>query len=481
MKNRNMWFCVAVAVVSGWIWSVTTPWFQVPDEAVHIGYVHYFAETGKIPAPINTRVGAVEPSPELAALIRGVPFSYQAPPTWSRSASRAAQDAAGHEPKAQVEGEAGAAANNPPLYYVLEAIPYWLTPGGNLFNRVLAMRLFSSLFLGLTTAFTFLFVRELLPGTPWAWPVGALAVALQPIAGSVSGGVNPDALLWAACAGAFLASARILRHGLTLRRGIGLGVAIAAAVLTKGASLAMLPGAGLVVAIGAWRLIGGSTVRRGALALAAGGAAVALPLLGWIAVTQALHSGVSGGGGGAGPAATGGVRVGGTDLKKELGYVWQLYLPRLPFMNDQFAGYTPLWVIWFQGFVGRFGYFFYTVPEWVSRIGAGVAVGVLALASRALWRWSERIRLSEIGTYLLMVASVLVVVGIAGFQFRSRENLPFEQTRYLFLLLPLYAALVAVAVKAAGRYGRALAIVLVGLFAAHQLFAVLFNVGVYYG
>jgi 4-amino-4-deoxy-L-arabinose transferase-like glycosyltransferase len=477
--RRSMWICVAVAVASGWIWSVTTPWFQVPDEVVHIGYVHYFAETGKIPSPVNTSVGAIDPSPELGAAIAGVPFSYQGPPNWSKQASDQAQAAAAHAPSRPREIEAGAAANNPPLYYVLEAIPYRIFHFANLFDRILAMRLFSSLFLGFTTAFSFLFVRELLPGSPWTWTVGALAVALQPLAGAISGGVNPDALLWAACGGAFLAVARILRHGLTVRRGLGLAAALAVAILTKGASLALLPGAGLAVAIGAWRLAG-TKQRRTLLALAGGAAAVGLPLAAWVAVTHALHSG-AGGGGTAGTAVTGGVTVGGTDLRQEVAYVWQLYMPRLPFMNDQFIGYSPLWVIWFQGFVGRFGYFFYTVPEWFSRIGAGVAVAVLGLVARALWRWSERIRLSEFGTYLLMAVSVLAVVGVAGFQFRQRVGLPFEQTRYLFLLLPLYAALVAVAVRAAGRYGRALAIVLVAFFAAHQLFAVLFNVAVYYG
>jgi 4-amino-4-deoxy-L-arabinose transferase-like glycosyltransferase len=474
-----MWVCVAVAVVSGWIWSVTTPWFQVPDEIVHVGYVHYFAETGNIPGPVNTRVGAITPSPELGAAVSGVPFSYQAPPAWEKAESDAAHAATERAPRRPLEAEAGAAANNPPLYYVLEAIPYGLTPGGSLWDRILAMRLFSSLFLGLTTAFTFLFVRELLPGTPWAWPVGALAVALQPIAGSVSGGVNPDALLWAACAGAFLAVARILRHGLTWRRLLGIAAALAAAILTKGALLALLPPAGLAVGIGAWRLAGPSRRRRAALALGSAAAVAGLPLLAWVAVTHAIHGGAGGGTAGAGPATTGGVRVG-SELHKEIGYVWQLYLPRLPFMNDQFLGYSPLWLVWFQGFVGRFGYFFYTVPEWVSRAGAGVAAAVVGLAGTALWRWSERIRLSEFAVYVTMVVSVLAVVGVAGFQFRQRENLPFEQTRYLFLLLPLYGALVAVAVKAAGRFGRALAIVLVAVFAAHELFSVLYNVAVYY-
>ena len=50
-------------------------------------------------------------------------------------------------------------------------------------------------------------MRECLPGRPWAWTVGGLGVALHPVLGFISGGVNPDALLFAVCAALFYALA----------------------------------------------------------------------------------------------------------------------------------------------------------------------------------------------------------------------------------------------------------------------------------
>ncbi len=65
------------------------------------------------------------------------------------------------------------------------------------------MRLLSALMAGLTAFFAYLFVREALPGAPWAWAVGGLGVALAPLLGFMSGVVNPDAMLVAVSAATF--------------------------------------------------------------------------------------------------------------------------------------------------------------------------------------------------------------------------------------------------------------------------------------
>ena len=71
--------------------------------------------------------------------------------------------------------------NNPPLYYFTAAGVYHLSPWTSLPDRVHFLRLFSALLTACTVLLIFLFLRELLPGTPWAWTVGALAVAFQPM------------------------------------------------------------------------------------------------------------------------------------------------------------------------------------------------------------------------------------------------------------------------------------------------------------
>ena len=95
------------------------------------------------------------------------------------------------------------AANQPPLYYALQTIPYWLGSGGTLLDRLELMRLLSALMAGLTALFAYLFVCEALPGVSWAWTVGGLGVALAPLLGFMSGAVNPDAMLAAVSAGIF--------------------------------------------------------------------------------------------------------------------------------------------------------------------------------------------------------------------------------------------------------------------------------------
>jgi hypothetical protein len=339
----------------------------------------------------------------------------------------------------------------------------------------LLLRLWSSLLAGVTVAFVFLFLRELLPRTRWAWTVGALAVALQPVFGFVSGSVNPDALLWAASAALFYLSARILRHGLTWRRAAWLLVTLIVGLLTKGAMLGLVPGTALVLALGAWRL-GGGPARRLLTAAGAGAGCVAFAVVFWVGVTSGLHGTVEGAG------TTGGVKATGYSLAHQINYVWQTYLPQLPFQNDLFENY-PLWDTYFKGFVGRFGHFFFDFPGWVNWLALVIALGVVALAGRGLWlaRDSVRGRFGELLAYAGMAAGLLVLLGVAGFQFRQREGFGFEQTRYLLPLLPLYGALVAVAARGAGRWARHVGLALVAVFSAHQVFAVLLNVSHYYG
>jgi 4-amino-4-deoxy-L-arabinose transferase-like glycosyltransferase len=474
---REMWICALVAVAAGWVWSFTTPYFQVPDEISHVGYAKYFAETGELPrrmGPPPPQAGA--DAPELYLALTGVPFSPQGVPVYDPGRSDAVHRSVEGDVERVEESAAGSAANNPPLYYLLEAIPYRLAHSANVFDRILAMRLFSSLFAGLTVAFAFLFLRELLPRTRWAWTAGALVLALQPLLGFVSGGVNPDALLWAASAALFFAIARVFRRGLTWQRGLAVALALACALLTKGAALGLVPGTAVALGLAAWRLEG-SGAWRALRGLAVGGAALAVPVVLWITFTQnALQ-------GDANPTATTGSvqAVEGVNLNKEVSYVWQFYLPRLPFMNDLFGGY-PLWDVYFQGFVGRFGHFFFDFPQWVNWLALAVALFVVALAGRALWlnRGAVRARLPELISYVAIVVGLLVLLGVAGFQFREREGYPFEQTRYLLPLLALYAGLIAVAARGAGRWGRLVGFGLVALAAGHSVFAVLLTISHYY-
>ena len=82
-------------------------------------------------------------------------------------------------------------------------------------------------------------------------------------------------------------------------------------------------------------------------------------------------------------SATGGAAGAATiGLTERLGYTWQLYLPRLPFMNDQFVDF-PLYEKWFKGGIGLFGWLDTGFPEWAYTLAlcGGGAARLLALVA----------------------------------------------------------------------------------------------------
>jgi 4-amino-4-deoxy-L-arabinose transferase-like glycosyltransferase len=475
---RGFWACFVIGVVNACVWAVITPTFQVPDEVVHVGYAQYLAESGKVPRPMDTRPGAFYVSQEENVALVGVPFSYQGVPSWSPAHDRAVRRTLDGKLDREHEPAAGAAANYPPLYYALEAVPYKLASGGSFFDRLLAMRLFSALFAGLTAGFCFLFVRELLPGTPWAWLAAGVAVAFQPLTAFVSGGVNPEALLYASSAALFYLLARALRRGLTPKLGAAIGAAIAVALFSKGTALAFLPPVALALGLLVRRTPRPGR-RRALIATALAVVVAAVPFGGWLVASSVVYDrpgGTVGGGIAAAPEDN--------SLNEQVSYAWQLYLPRLPFMDERFRFFPPR-TIWFDGFIGRLGYAQYAFPQWFNDVALVVAFVLLALAAVALFRRRDAIRgrWTEAVVYSAMIASTMAVVGIAVFRLtpREAEGVPVAQARYLLPLLAIYAAGLALAAKAPGRrFGPAVAAVIVVLAAGHNLAAILLSLERYY-
>ena len=245
------WACALVAGLSALTWSFVTPPFHVPDEVSHFAYAQYLAETGELPR----ENGDLSYSPEEQTALHFTDFYLvigkpNGRPPWTEVQERALEDA----PKADRvgTGNAQSATNNPPLYYALEAIPYHLAGGTGLLDRPMFMRFLSVLMAAVTALAAFLFLREVLPSTPWAWTAGGLAVALQPLFGFISSGVQADSLLYTSSALLFLALARAFRHGLTPLRGAAIGGATALGIFSKITFLGLVPGAVLAVVLLAW-------------------------------------------------------------------------------------------------------------------------------------------------------------------------------------------------------------------------------------
>ncbi|HWJ50771.1 MAG TPA: DUF2142 domain-containing protein, partial [Solirubrobacteraceae bacterium] len=472
------WVCALVACLNAACWSILTPPFQVPDEPAHFAYVQQIAERGTLPSSAGESY-----SPEERAALSGlnssaVTLEPEVPSVSTSSEQAELENNLSLPLSRRGTGAAGVAASEPPLYYALASVPYRLGSSGTVLDRLQMMRLLSALLGGLTALFAFLFVREALPSVPWAWTVGALGVALSPLLAEMSGGVNPDALLYALSAALFYCIAGAFRRGLTLRAAATIGVVTAAGVLTKVNFLGLIPGVILALAVIAVRArrSGRRDVRRAlataaAIALAPPAVYVAANLLsnrpGFGVVSGAVNS----------------TRDAGSVLD-ELGYVWQLYLPRLPGMHHDFPGLLTMRDIWFNGYVGLFGWLDTAFPNWVYTAALAPAGVIAALCVRSLLagRAALRSRAGELAVYAALAAGLMGLIGAGSYlAFTGAGGAVFE-ARYLLPLMPALAAVLALAARGAGkRWGPAAGTAIVVLLLAHDVFGQLQVVARYYG
>ena len=473
---RLAWICALVACVNAVCWSIITPPFQVPDEPEHVAYVKQLAETGQLP----TKTGPF--SGEEAVALEDLRLQTVAEePEYQTIASRAQQrkleqDLTVAESSPQKGGYAGVAASQPPLYYTLEAIPWGLGAGGTLLDRIELMRLLSALMAGLTALFTFLFVREALPRVSWAWAVGGLGVALVPLLGFMSGAVNPDSMLYAVTAALLYLLARAFRRGLTRTQAIALGALTAVGLMTKLNFVGVAPGA--LVGLTVLSVRAARTQGRAAYASLAIALAIALSPA-WLFVIANLASGQ--------PAlgfVASAITLPQGSLLHELGYIWQLYLPRLPGMHDDFAGLFTTRQIWFNWYVGLYGWLDTTFPGWVYDVALIPAAAIAGLCVRELVASAGalRVRALELAVYLLICVGLMALIGADSYVRFPTVDSEFGQVRYLLPLLPLLGAVLAVAARGAGRrWGPTVGATIIMLFLAHDVFSQVQVVARFYG
>jgi hypothetical protein len=479
---RAAWTCALVAALSAACWSVITPPFQVPDEPAHFAYAQLLAETGRLPSSRYNTFSREEEAVLEDLHQQEVRWRPEVKTISSLPARRRLQrDLA--LPLSRSDGNgAGVATSQPPLYYALETVPYRLASSGNLLDRLEAMRLLSALLAGLTALFVFLFLREILPGAPWAWTVGALGAALAPLLGFTSGAVTPDALLCTVCAALFWALARAFRRGLTRRSAVAVGALIAAGFLTKLNFIGIAPGALLGLAVLAFRgrPSGPGAGRTGrAFGPAALAAAIALGPVCLYALDNLLKHRHA-----LGLVSTAAGQAHGESILTEIAYAWQFYLPRLPGMVDWFPGISTLRQLWFNRIVGLYGWLDTRFPVWVYHVApipAGL-IALLGLRTLAARRAALRTRLPELLVYLAMAVGLMALIAADARLHRHLDSTAYAEPRYLLPLLPLAAAVLALAARGAGRrLGPAAGALIVVLFFAHDIFSQLLVVARFYG
>jgi 4-amino-4-deoxy-L-arabinose transferase-like glycosyltransferase len=451
------------------------PPFQVPDEPSHFAYTQQLAENHQLPTSSKSTY-----SPEELAVLQDIRHLEVHESPEVRTISTAAeqqrlQETFDEHLSRHGEGGVGGSYADPPLYYLLQTIPYGLASPGTLLDQLEAMRLLSALMAGLTALLVFLFLREALPGVPWAWTVGGLSVAFAPLLGFISGGVTPEAMLTTVSAAIFYALARAFRRGLTKRLAILIGVMIAVGFLTKLNFLGLAPGIvlGLIVlTVRASRTAGRAAYGQLGLALA-----IAFTPA-WLYVLVNLLSGHAGLGIVSTTLKLQGVHG---SLLSKIDYVWELYLPRLPGMTNYFPGIATTRDLWFDRTVGYYGWLDTSFPVWVDNLAIlpTVILAVLCARSLAIGRGALRQRLSELAVYGTMALGLLTLIGLSSY-IDSSEGL-FAEPRYLLPLLPVLGAGLVLAARGAGRrWGPAVGATIVMLFLAHNVLSQLLVTARYY-
>lgn len=470
--------CAVLAVVNAICWSLIVPPFQIPDESEHVAYVQQLAETQSLPI---SETGGFSPEQEAAESdLRSSVINLRPKATaiFSAAERQSVEASLARSHSRRGSGTAGKATSTPPLYYALETVPYTLASKGTILDRIELMRLLSALMGGITAFFAYLFLRETLPRARWTWAVGGFGVAAFPTLGFISGGVHPDAMLFAVCSALFYCLARGFRRGLDSRLAIAIGAVIAIGLLTKLNFLGVAPGALLGLLWLTWRQARGSGRATYAKTLLPALAIIAVAVLSYMLVNSVSGRPLLG----VSLNATGPSSPGHHSLIGMISYIWQFYLPRLPGMHDYFGQLFTTRQLWFNGLVGLYGWLDTQFPGWVYDIALipAAAIAALALIELAKRRASFPSRIPELAVYAIMACGLLLLIGASGYRDLANPS-EYAQPRYLLPLLPLWGALLALAARAPGRrWGPVVGTLLIVLLLSHDIFSQLQTIARYY-
>jgi hypothetical protein len=470
-----------IAALNACCWALITPVFQGPDEVDHFAYTQSLVQRGEKPvdnpqSPLLRWSGAENLALEDTSLWTDHQVGDTKAPWLSAQARDYEEDQRVLRPSRSDGGGYTTSAAHGPAYYLALAPAYLATEHASIFSQLTLMRITSALLGALVVLFTYLLARELAPRRPWLAVLAALLVAYEPMYGFVSGIVNNDVGVNATAAALELLLIRLLRRGITVPWGALTGAVLILLPNVKGTGLSLYPVAGLVFLVALWRYHRRSDL-WGWAALAA--VAVGLGELAAHVLNPALAAGAAGGAG-AGPSAIGSnanaVHEALHHLPDYLSYLWQVFLPRLPFMTAHFpSSVYPGFVIFIERGWGAFGWYDVFFPPWVYTAILAVSLLVLVLSPWAAWR--EWRWLKAHGPEALAVVLMPIAV-IAGFTaaYYAREPRPVlaEFGRYVFPAIGPIALLVVGALHAFGRRrlleaGVALVVAMIALSYASQL------------
>lgn len=246
MRPRALLFLILVAFVAlAGLYSVTTPIFETPDEVWHYAYVRQLALNHDLPV-----VDAEGKAPYRHEGLQPPLYYTAGAPLIGWLDAHELEQLLPPNPFARI-GDPQASTNdnrNAFLHTADENFPYHGTA-----LAVHLLRLYSILLGAGTVLFTYRLAREVFPDQPMVAWGAVLFVAFLPQFLFISGAISNDNLATLLSVATLWHLARTLRRGLTTTRTITLGLLVAAGLLTKLTTIALLGMVCLVIFYVAWQ------------------------------------------------------------------------------------------------------------------------------------------------------------------------------------------------------------------------------------
>ena len=239
--------------------------------------------------------------------------------------------------------------------------------------------------------------------------------------------VNPDVFLAALWTAALYVMTLIVKRGSTPGRMAWLAALAIASCLTQPRGLAIVRARRWWSSgCSSWRRTPAVRTRRLAIAAVSLAIAAALTTLTYYAVGGDLSA---------------------DRVRQFVSYVWQFYLPRLPFMDPSISASYGIGEL-FDRFVSGFGMLEAAFPPGVLRAlkVTALLVAVLAVAGLIARRHELRRRLDVVAVCVAMAIGYLALLHAAAFRSLLTSSDPVITGRYLLPLLPFYGAAIALAV-----------------------------------
>jgi 4-amino-4-deoxy-L-arabinose transferase-like glycosyltransferase len=426
---------LAVTLVLGVAWALIVPAWQAPDEQLHYGYVQSLVDGPGLPG----RSGRPELSTEQSLAMTAsnsdqTAAILQTKPTWDPSAYAAWKRQEAQITHAQRADGGGPLppAGNPPLSYLYYAVPYAAASHAGPFGRLGAMRLAGVAWLLLTVLGTWLLAGEIFGRRRDLQLAAAAVPALAPMVTFISASVSPDGMLYATWTLTFWLAVRMLRRGFTPARAVALLAMVGIGCTVKATSYALIPGALMATVVAAWRTRPGVPAAARAAGIAV--AALAVSAGPWFVVARHLHrQAVS--------QVTGATSVSvatGTNWREFGSYVWQFYLPRLPFLQEfRTTGRMAVYRVFFQGVWGRFGWLEVAFARPVYWVLGLLTVVVSVAAALSLWRSRRTADLAVVAFFVITVAVLIFGLHWEEYHLVMSGAGAFMQGRYLLPLVGL--------------------------------------------